>query len=66
MILVNNQLEIEWEDGMTIRRLLERCRFTAPMITVFVNGELVPREEYDTLSINDGDEVRAMHFIGGG
>jgi thiamine biosynthesis protein ThiS len=66
MILVNNRDKIEWEEGMTVTRLLEVCRFTARQITVWVNGELVSRDAHATHPIRDHDEVRVLHFIGGG
>jgi thiamine biosynthesis protein ThiS len=66
MILVNNRDRIEWEEGMTVTRLLEVCRFTARQIAVFVNGDLVPRDDYPTHQIPDRAEVRVLHAIGGG
>ena len=62
MILVNNWDRIEWEEGMTVTRLLEVCHFTARQITVWVNGELVPRDAYATHPIWDHDEVRVLHL----
>lgn len=66
MILVNNRDKIEWERGMTIARLLEKCGFTAHQLNVFVNDELVGRERYVTYPIQDQDNVRVIHFIAGG
>lgn len=67
MIRINNgKFEIEWEEGMTVDRLLERCRFTFDLIVVNVNGQVIPREEYKTYPIQDGDEVRVIHLIAGG
>ena len=66
MIIVNNRDRIKWEKGMTIARLLVKCRFTAPQINVFVNGELIDRQAYATHQIDDGDRVQVIHYIGGG
>ena len=66
MIRVNNRDEIEWEDGLTVSGLLERCRYTFAHIIVTVNGEVVPREEYPTRTIPDGADVRVIHLIAGG
>ena len=66
MILVNNRDKIEWEEGMTITRLLEKCRFTAHQINVFVNDKLVDRQAYPVYPVRDGDRVRVIHFIAGG
>ena len=66
MILVNDRDQIEWEEGMTVAWLLKKCGFTASQIHVLVNGELVRREAFDTRPIRDGDQVKVIHFLGGG
>ena len=65
-IRVNDRDEIEWQEGMTVARLLEVCRFTSPKIAVFVDEELVRREAYERCRIEDGANVRVLHLIGGG
>ena len=66
MIRVNDRDEIEWQKGMTVAQLLQVCRFTSPKIAVFVEGELVRREDYARYPIPDGAEIRVLHLIGGG
>jgi len=66
VIRINNRDEIEWEEGMTVSDLLERMRYTFPHIIVKVDGEIVPREEYNTRTIPDGADVRVIHLIAGG
>jgi sulfur carrier protein len=66
MIRVNDKVDVEWQEGMTVSRLLEACRFTSPKIAVFVDGELVRRERYQTYPVADGAEVKVLHLIGGG
>lgn len=66
MILVNNRDEIEWEAGLNVERLLDRCGFTARHIYVWVNDRLVERKDYAAHVVADGDHVRVMHMLGGG
>ena len=66
MIEVNDRVEVVWREGMTVTRLLQVCHYTAPKIAVFVNGELVRREAYDSYLIEDGAKVEVLHLIGGG
>jgi len=66
VIRVNNRDEVEWEEEITVSDLLDRMRYTFPHIIVKVNGEVVPREEYDTYAIPDGADVRVIHLIAGG
>jgi sulfur carrier protein len=65
-VLVNDKFEIPWREGMTIAELLRACRFTSPMIAVLVNGVSVDPHDFDRQPIQDGDDVKAWHLIGGG
>jgi thiamine biosynthesis protein ThiS len=66
MIRVNDKLDVEWQENMTVVLLLERCRFTSPKIAVFVDQKFVHRDLYQTYPVADGAEVRVLHLIGGG
>ncbi len=65
MICVNQE-EMEWEAGMTIQDVLDRRRYTFPMIVVKVDGELVPKEAYASYELRDGADVKVIHLISGG
>ena len=65
MITVNKH-EHEWRDGMTIQSLLEEKNFTFPRIVVKVNGKLVKKQNYSSYKIQNGDQIDAIHMIGGG
>lgn len=65
MICVNQE-EMEWEPGMTIQDVLDRRKYTFPLIIVKVNGELVPKEAYASYQIEDGADVQVIHLISGG
>lgn len=66
MIRVNDKYEVPWREGMTVRDILKACKFTFPLVIVSINGEIVPRTEYDTRRIPDNAEVKVMHLISGG
>lgn len=66
MVCVNGNTEIPWSPGMTVRDVLAACQFTYAMIEVFVNGQHVPREQFDTYPVPDGADVRILHHIAGG
>jgi sulfur carrier protein len=65
MITVNGK-EVAYEEGMTVKRLLEIMNYTFPMIIVRVNGKLVLREDWDTFVIPPEAKVQALHQIAGG
>jgi thiamine biosynthesis protein ThiS len=66
VIRVNDKLDVEWQEGMTVVLLLEACGYTSPKLAVFVDRQFVHRDLYDTYPVADGAEVRVLHLIGGG
>lgn len=65
MIQVNNR-DFEWEEGLTVEKLLKKKNYVFHRIIVRINGELIPKGKYATTQINDGDDVKAIHIFGGG
>lgn len=65
-ITLNYIPEIIDKETMTISELLDYKRFTFKMIVVKVNGKPIPKEDYQTTYIHDGDEVQVIHLISGG
>jgi sulfur carrier protein len=66
MIRVNDKFEIEWEQGMTVERLLEQLKFSFPLIVVSIDNVLVSRDEYATRLVPDGAQVQVLHMTAGG
>ena len=65
MIRVNEE-NMEWEPGMTIQDVLDRRKYTFPLIVVKVNDALVQKPDYASYQIPDGADVRVIHLISGG
>ncbi|MBB6217189.1 sulfur carrier protein [Anaerosolibacter carboniphilus] len=65
MIKVNSK-DFQWEEKLTVSRLLQKKNYTYPKIIVKVNGKLVHKEEYDEKVIKDGDDVQVIHLLAGG
>lgn len=65
MIKVNGK-EYPWEEELTVQELLDKMKFTFPLMAVAINGKAVSREEYVTVLVRDGDDVKAIHLISGG
>lgn len=66
MITINDRDRIEWRDGMTVTDILNAMGFTYALITVTVDGELVPKEDYETYSVPDDAKVTVFHLAHGG
>jgi thiamine biosynthesis protein ThiS len=60
-----NQVELAGESA-SVKDLLASQRYTFPLIVVKVNGAVVPREDYASSYVRDGDSVDAYHLVSGG
>jgi sulfur carrier protein len=57
----------EVSDGLTVAGLLVERKVKMPeMVSVEVNGEILKREDFSATTINDGDAVEFLYFMGGG
>lgn len=57
----------EVKDGLTIAELIEQENVENPLyVTVSVNEEFAVREDFETQTLKDGDEVEFLYFMGGG
>ena len=54
------------EERLSVAQVLERKRWTFPLVIVKVNGELVPRGSYSERVVGNGDVVEAYHLVSGG
>ncbi|MCH5201326.1 MAG: sulfur carrier protein ThiS [Oscillospiraceae bacterium] len=52
--------------GKTVAQYLETTDYNRSRIAVEKNGEIVPRSEYDSTVLQDGDVVEVVSFVGGG
>lgn len=52
--------------GMTISAYLETTRYNPTRIAVERNGDIVPKAQYATAVLQDGDSVEIVGFVGGG
>lgn len=51
---------------LELLRLLESLRLRAQFIVVERNGEIVPRDAYEHVTLQDGDVLEIVHMVGGG
>lgn len=64
MVKING--EILNAAGMTVREYLAAASYDLKRIAVERNGDIVPKAEYDTTVICDGDTLEVVSFVGGG
>ena len=64
MVKINgNEFDVA---GKTIAQYLGETNYSTARIAVERNGEIVPKSQYDTVILNDGDTVEIVSFVGGG
>ena len=52
--------------GASIADLLERLHIATPRVAVERNREIVPKAEYATTTLSQGDSLEVVEFVGGG
>ena len=57
---------MEWQEGMTVQRLLDALGYDYPLITTTVNGALVAQEDYASCPVPDEANVTIFHLAHGG
>ena len=52
--------------GLTLAQLAEELGLIPEKVAVERNLEIVPRSTLGSVTIDDGDEIEIVHFVGGG
>jgi len=50
----------------TVKELLDSLEIDAKRVAVELNMEILPKADYVTRTIADGDRIEIVHFVGGG
>ncbi len=66
MLTINDRDKIEWREGMTVQDVLDAMGYNYTLITVTVNGELVPKDKWVSCEVPDGAELGIFHLAHGG
>jgi thiamine biosynthesis protein ThiS len=52
--------------GLTLASLLRKLELPATRLAVERNRDVVPRERYDAVKLEDGDRLEIVTLVGGG
>ncbi len=64
LITINgNRIE---QNKLSLKEYLESTGLNPKRIAVEINGEILPKSEYDSSVLKDGDKVEIVNFVGGG
>jgi thiamine biosynthesis protein ThiS len=54
------------QDGSTIQNLLDQLELDFQLVAVEQNLDIIPRAQFGSRTISDGDTLEIVHFVGGG
>ncbi|AEF20169.1 MULTISPECIES: sulfur carrier protein ThiS [Pseudomonas] len=57
---------LELPEGASVADLIERLELTGRRVAVERNLDIVPRSQYASTALADGDRLEVVHAIGGG
>ena len=67
MKLFVNGKESNLEEGFTVSQLLVEQKVKMPeMVSVELNGQILKRSNFENTTLNEGDKVEFLYFMGGG
>lgn len=56
----------DFPDGLTISSVVALLGTKTDRVAVELNLEIVPRTNWETTALKDGDKLEIVHFVGGG
>lgn len=64
-ITINGKLT-EIEDAATIADIVELQNLKTSMFAVEQNHQIIPKSQYKSIPVQEGDRIEIVHFVGGG
>lgn len=59
-------MDIKIDDSVTLKRFLETNKMTTEKIAAELNGNIIPKSEYEAVILKDDDVLEVVSFVGGG
>ena len=67
MNLIVNGKNTEVNTNLNINELLYRHKVKMPeLVSVELNGQILRRSEFERTTLNEGDKIEFLYFMGGG
>jgi len=66
MLLHINGEQRDFPAGLTVAALVAQLGMKPDRVAVELNLEIVPRTNWETTTLQDGDRLEVVHFVGGG
>jgi sulfur carrier protein len=65
-IFINGNLRQLASENVTISALVVTLNLTGKRLAIEKNGEIVPRSQFDMVTLHDGDKLEIVGAVGGG
>ena len=65
MITVNGE-KLQAHEGATVHELIHSQGYRVEVIAVEYNGSILKKGDYATTTLQDGDRIEIVSFVGGG
>jgi thiamine biosynthesis protein ThiS len=56
----------DFAGALSLAALVEQLGMKADRLAIELNLNIVPRSQWETTALNDGDRLEIVHFVGGG
>jgi sulfur carrier protein len=66
IVVTVNGKETQLAQAMTIAEYLASRELKVRLVVVELNGEIINRADYPSISLSAGDQIEIVHFVGGG
>ncbi len=66
MIAIKVNGELQQTEAHLLSELVQKFSFNAPFYAVAINRTIIPRSEFETTPLKEGDEIEIVHAVGGG
>ncbi len=65
-LIINGESREFSESPLSLAELVEKLGMKADRVAVELNRQIVPREQWPSTPLKDGDRLEIVHFVGGG
>tara|TARA_B100000686_G_scaffold346842_1_gene434307 strand:- start:3743 stop:3943 length:201 start_codon:yes stop_codon:yes gene_type:complete len=66
MLLNINGKEKQLSESKNVAEMVRELEIDLPHFAVALNYDIVPKSQYESTYLNDGDKVEIVHAVGGG
>ena len=66
MSIIVNGNNIEWVKNETVEQLINRMKYTFPLLVVKINEKVILKKDFSNTIVPDKSKIAIIHMISGG